>query len=208
VKNYWPFFDRFNRLGHSFGALVAFEMSQQLQKQGHEIARLTIFNMTAPHLVEKPISADWDEASFMFDAARMIERGLGRTLEVSYETLETLDSESQLNYLLQQFKKASFLPPSASKTPIRGLIDVYKANCQMTYIPQNIKPTRITLFQASELIEGHELNEKKAEPTWGWNQYAEGSVNVQVVQGDHFTMMNQPHVPVLAEKLKVCFEQV
>jgi thioesterase domain-containing protein len=77
----------------------------------------------------------------------------------------------------------------------------------MDYIPQDIKPTRITLFQASELIEGHELNEKKAEPTWGWNQYAEGSVNVQVVQGDHFSMMNQPNVSVLAEKLRECLVQ-
>jgi amino acid adenylation domain-containing protein len=193
--------------GHSFGALIAFEISQQLQKQGHEIARLAIFDMTAPHLVEKQISANWDEASFISDAAYVIERGLGKPLEVSYEKLQTLDSESQLNYLLQQFKKASFLPPSASKTPIRGFIDVYKANSQMDYIPQDIKPTRIALFQASERIEENALNEKKAEPTWGWSQYAEGSVNVQVVTGDHFTMMNQPNVPVLAEKLKLCLDQ-
>jgi len=194
--------------GHSFGALVGFEMSQQLQKQGHEVALLAIFDMTAPHLVEKPINADWDEAKWLFDAAHVIERGLGKPLEVSYEILQTLDSESQLNYLLQQFKKASFLPPDADKSDIRGFIDVYKANCRMTYSPQNIKPTRIALFQASERIEENALNEIKSDPTWGWNQYAEGSVNVQVVPGDHFSMMNQPNVRVLAEKLKVCLEKV
>lgn len=92
-------------------------------------------------------------------------------------------------------------------THLLGFIDVYKANCRIDYIPKDFKQTRITLFQASELIEGHELNDKKAEPTWGWSLYSEGSVDIQVVPGDHFTMMNQPNVRVLAEKLKVCLEQ-
>ena len=32
---------------HSFGGLVAFEMAQQLQKQGHEVALLAILDMYA-----------------------------------------------------------------------------------------------------------------------------------------------------------------
>ncbi len=171
-------------------------MSQQLQKQGHEVARLMIFDAIAPHLFD------------LSDVARVIERVLGTPLDVSYELLQTLDSENQLNYLLQQFKKASFLPPNADSTHIRGFIDVYKANCRMDYIPKNIKPTRITLFQASELIEGPEWNETKREPAWGWSQYADGSVDIQVVPGSHFTMMNQPNVPVLAEKLRECLDNV
>ncbi|HEC84648.1 MAG: hypothetical protein DRR08_15420 [Candidatus Parabeggiatoa sp. nov. 2] len=180
--------------GHSFGALVAFEISQQLQR--HEVALLAIFDAISPHLFE------------LSDVARVIERVLGKPLEVSYETLQTLDSESQLNYLFQQFKKASFLPPDADKTHIRGLIDVYKANCRMNYIPKDIKPTRITLFQASELIEGTELNETKREQAWGWSQYAEDLVDIHVVPGDHFTMMSQPNVQVLADKLRQCLDQV
>ncbi len=193
--------------GHSFGALVAFEMSQQLQKQGHEVAFLAIFDMMAPHLF-KPKGVDWDEASFLSDAARVIERGLGKPLDVSYEVLQTLDSESQLNYLLERFKQASFLPPDADNAHILGFINVYKANCRMDYIPQDIKPTRIALFKASERIEENALNEIKSDPTWGWNQYAEGSVDALMVPGDHFTMMNQPNVQVLADKLRECLDKV
>ncbi len=193
--------------GHSFGALVAFEMSQQLQKQGHEIARLTILDEIAAHLLNKQIKLDSDDVSFLSDVARVMELGLGKPIEVSYETLQTLDSESQLNYLLERFKKVSILPPEADIAHIREIIDIYKANYRMDYIPQDIKPTRITLFKASERIEENALNEIKSDPTWGWNQYAEGSVDALMVPGDHFSMMNQPHVQVLAEKLKVCFEQ-
>ncbi|RKZ50306.1 MAG: hypothetical protein DRR16_04235 [Candidatus Parabeggiatoa sp. nov. 3] len=47
----------------------------------------------------------------------------------------------------------------------------------------------------------------KQQADWGFRQYAEGPVDIHVVPGDHHTMMSQPHVQVLAEKLKVCFEQ-
>ncbi|RKZ39029.1 MAG: non-ribosomal peptide synthetase, partial [Candidatus Parabeggiatoa sp. nov. 3] len=196
--------------GYSFGGLVAFEMSQQLQKRGHEVALLAIIEMIAPNLFNKLKKLGWNEAKCLSNLAHLIERRLGKPVKVSNEMLQRLESEGQLNELLEQFKKASLLPPDAEVTHIRGLIDVYKANCQMDYIPKNIKPTRIVFFQASEfigeLMGGHdELVE--AEPTWGWSQYAEGSVNIQVVPGSHFTMMSQPNVQVLAEKLKVCLEQ-
>ena len=197
--------------GHSFGALVAFEMSQQLQKQGHEVTLLAIIEMIAPNLFNKLKKLGWNEAKCLSNLAQLIERRLGKPVKVSDEMLQRLESEGQLNELLEQFKKASLLPPDAEVTHIRGLIDVYKANCRMDYIPKNIKPTRIVFFQASEfigeLMGGHnELVE--AEPTWGWNQYASGSVDIHVVPGDHHTMMSQPHVPVLAEKLKKCLDKV
>jgi len=36
---------------------------------------------------------------------------------------------------------------------------------------------------------------------------AKGSVDILMVHGDHHTMMSEPSVQVLAEKLKVCLEQ-
>ncbi|HEX2242874.1 MAG TPA: hypothetical protein VHK27_06405, partial [Gammaproteobacteria bacterium] len=39
---------------------------------------------------------------------------------------------------------------------------------------------------------------------WGWDQFSEGPVEVHVVPGDHLTMMTEPHVQVLAERLKAC----
>jgi surfactin family lipopeptide synthetase C len=47
----------------------------------------------------------------------------------------------------------------------------------------------------------------EAEPTWGWSQYAEGSVDIQVVPGDHHKMMSLPNVHVLAEKLTECLDK-
>jgi amino acid adenylation domain-containing protein len=195
--------------GHSFGALVAFEMCQQLHR--HDVALLVIFDTMAPIMVNKPISVDWDEAKWLFKAARVIERGLGKPLEVSYETLQTLDSEGQLNYLLTRFKQASFLPPEADKTPLRGLIEVYKANCRMDYSPKHSKPTRMTLFKASEVIEEYKNKDwynSSTDPTWGWSRYADGLVDILMVPGDHFTMMNQPQVQVLADKLRACLDKV
>jgi thioesterase domain-containing protein len=46
----------------------------------------------------------------------------------------------------------------------------------------------------------------KQEADWGWSQYASGIVDIYVVPGNHHTMMSQPHVQVLAEKLKKCLD--
>ncbi len=194
--------------GYSFGGLVAFEMSQQLQR--HEVAQLVIFDMIAPHLFNKLKRSGWNEAKCLSNLVLLIERRLGKPVKVSYETLQSLESERPLNELMELFKKASLLPPDADITQILGLINIHQANCRMDYIPKDIKPTRIVFFQASEfigeLIGGYdELVE--AEPTWGWHQYAEGSVDIQVVPGDHFTMMNQPNVLVLADKLRACVDK-
>jgi len=41
----------------------------------------------------------------------------------------------------------------------------------------------------------------------GWSDWAEG-VEVDIVPGNHATMVYKPHVEVLAEKLRVCLERV
>ena len=111
---------------------------------------------------------------------------------------------------MQRFKQASFLPPDADKTHLRGFIDVYKANCRMDYRPKDSKPTRMILFKASEVIEEYKNEDwynRSTDPTWGWSQYAEDLVDILMVPGDHFTMMNQPNVQVLAEKLRACLDK-
>ena len=42
----------------------------------------------------------------------------------------------------------------------------------------------------------------KQETTWGWHQYADGAVDIHIVPGHHHTMMSEPSVQVLAEKLQ------
>ncbi|MBC6481288.1 MAG: hypothetical protein GDA56_29520 [Hormoscilla sp. GM7CHS1pb] len=53
-----------------------------------------------------------------------------------------------------------------------------------------------------------ELSEILQDPTWGWNKFSPDPVEVHFVPGNHETMMTNPHVQVLAERLLVSLDQI
>ena len=38
------------------------------------------------------------------------------------------------------------------------------------------------------------MDEELTDTTYGWSQLAEGSLEIEVVTGNHFTMLEEPHV--------------
>jgi thioesterase domain-containing protein/acyl carrier protein len=202
--------------GHSFGAYVAFEMAQQLQKQGHEVALLAILDTAAPVLGTQPLGLDWDDARWLHFFAGVVENISGKHLEVSYDALQQLGPDEQLHYVIDRMSRVDLLPPGVGTTQIRGFVQVSKANLQARYMPQEVHPTRIILFRASEPPSEHALQETALrdeiaevlrDPVWGWRFYAAGPVELHIVPGEHESLVAEPHVRVLAERLRVCLEQ-
>ncbi|MDM8558174.1 amino acid adenylation domain-containing protein [Candidatus Parabeggiatoa sp. HSG14] len=194
--------------GHSFGSYVAFEMVHQLQKQGHEISLLAILD--TPALIPDSLKgSNWDDAKWLTEFANMIEQFLGKDLGVSYQELQQLESKSQFVYLHERLKAVNWLPAGSEIMQFQGLVQVFKANCQTNYKLQPISSTPVALFKAKEVQSEDKLNNAmfRQEPSWGWNQFSAEPVDLYEVPGNHITMLSEPHVQVLAEKLKVCFEQ-
>jgi len=200
--------------GHSGGGLVAFEMAQQLQKQGHKVALVAILDEKAPISSRAQIGVDGHEARWVTRIARIIkQRFPGKNLEISSEALHSLEADEQLNYIGERLKMSGLLPSEAGIKQVRGFVQAFKANyqAQVRYMPQEIYPTRITLLRASEVRLEDTANDEPSilrGSTWGWSQLSVQPVEVHVVPGDHFTMMAEPHVQVLAERLRVCLDQV
>ncbi|MBC6453895.1 MAG: hypothetical protein GDA43_12380 [Hormoscilla sp. SP5CHS1] len=80
------------------------------------------------------------------------------------------------------------------------------------YAPTEVRKTPITLFRAREFhsvkMLPDELSEILQDPTWGWNKFSPDPVEVHFVPGNHETMMTNPHVQVLAERLGVSLDQI
>nr|AXN93592.1 PuwA [Anabaena minutissima UTEX B 1613] len=196
--------------GHSFGGLVAFEMAQQLQQQGHEIGLLAILDTVAPVRSERSQKIELDDAMWLMQVAKVMERLFNTTLQLDYETLQPLSAENQLDYLLEQLKIAQILPTDASKTQLRSFVQVYKTHTQAfsNYFPSLVHNTAITLFRASEVHEEEqaiaEYVNRLQDLTLGWNNFSDEPVDIHVVPGTHLTMMQAPHVQVLAEHLQAC----
>ncbi len=201
--------------GHSLGSIVAFEMATQLLYQGHIVALVVMIDMSAPTCKDKQARIerlDWDHARWLIELLKAVEVSLSTNMDISYDTLQSLPVEEQLKYVLQHLKMVNMLPPNAEITQLKNVVQALKANSLslINYVPQQIYPGRITLLRASETPPerlASKFSEISQDSTWGWSEFSCEPVDIHFVPGNHITMMAEPHVQVLAERLKVCIEQ-
>jgi thioesterase domain-containing protein len=173
------------------GGVIAFEMSQQLQQQGQEVALLALMDSWAPVCIPEQ-----DDAMLLVQFAQ--ELGVPITTE---EFLQ-VDPDDQLTYFVEQARLANALPPGVGIEQARRLLNVYKNNYRAirSYSPQ-LNQCRITLFRASEhLTETHD-------PAPAWNNLTAQGMEIYDVPGNHLTMNREPHVRILAERLQNCIYQ-
>jgi len=188
--------------GHSLGGKIAFEMAQRLQQMGHEVAQLVIFDTPAPEPAEL---REWSDAQWLTDLAEAIEEGTGQQMNVSYDALLPLGPDEQLLYFKERLELANLLPTDSELKQVRGTVQVYKTGHQTNYMPTDpIIPTPITLFRSEEGLE--RFGAQHEQPTWGWEAF--GAVETIDIPGDHITMMAEPHVEVLAERLSAVLQVV
>lgn len=194
--------------GHSLGGKVVFEMAQQLQDRGQEVALLAIVDCLETNPQKYQDFSDWDNAKLINDLSSFYEGSLGQEVKVSAETLQSIGEGRQLDYLLERLRIAGL---NLSQGELKRIFQVYKAHIQadVDYIPKESYPTAITFFRAIEagLFEATLGKTTILEdPTWGWGEISAESVTLHKVPGNHFTIMREPHVRVLAQKFRACLE--
>ncbi len=201
--------------GHSYGGNVAFEMAQQLVNQGQQVALLAIIDSSAPTYKDKQILLDyidWDHARWLAEVSKGIEVYLDKTIDISYETLQSLTVEEQLKYALNFFKLANMLPPNAETTQLEKIVQAYKTSCLclIDYLPKQIYPGKITIIRAGEELADDPNKDLIAgdceDSSLGWSEFSTEPVEIHFVLGNHVSIMVEPHVQILAEELKVCLE--
>ncbi len=180
--------------GWSMGGLVAFEIAQQLRRQGDEVALLALFDTGAPLAAADPPN----DAHLLADVIGM------ERLPLPFEDFECLDRDEQLRLTLEALKRSNLLPPDADLPHARRLLEVFKASVTAVahYAPQ-VYPDQITLFRTAP----EQPDEPQSDdPTMGWSQLAVQPIEVYPIPGTHSTLLFEPHVRVLAEQLRACLE--
>jgi thioesterase domain-containing protein len=181
--------------GWSMGGVVAFEIAQQLHRQG-EAATLILIDCMAPVPSNMPVSAVDDEALLLGFAQDLAGR-LGKSLPLTRAELQQRGPDAQLEVLISRARSAGVLPSDVDAAQLRRMLQVYKANTQamMHYEPQPYAHPLI-LFRARE-----ELHHSQGDRTLGWGTVAQGPVEIAIVSGSHYTLLTPPHVAVLADQL-------
>jgi amino acid adenylation domain-containing protein len=196
--------------GHCFGAVVAFEIAQQLIRSGEEVALLVVLNVPAPRAGRSEAIRDLDDATWVVKLGRLLEQASGQDLALSYEDIKLLDSESQLEHLRSRMLCAGFLPPEAGIAPVRGLVEVLKANGRIEYVPEDPARIPIAFLRAEKFHPEYDFSSAEyptageRDETLGWGAYASRPVTVQSVPGDHITMLVEPNV----ERVAACLGEL
>jgi Thioesterase domains of type I polyketide synthases or non-ribosomal peptide synthetases len=190
--------------GWSFGGIVAFEMAQQLQNQGQEVALLAMLDSSAPGTI-----TDFDPAEHATKLLADLTLDLISTRRnltavehekehgVIYGKLSGLDSDAQLHYVLERACKANVLPPNAGVDRVRYLLQIFRSNliALSKYSPK-IYAESIVLFRAGD------VTEQVSGPALGWQDLSAKPVEIHVIPGNHYTMLAKPNVQVLADELR------
>jgi amino acid adenylation domain-containing protein len=184
--------------GWSMGGEIAFEMAQQLHARGQTVALLALLDARIPSTAENIADEDF-EATLMSDVVRYF--GLSTDFG---ESLALLPRDELLARVLEQGKRAGLIPADIEASQAHRLIELCKSDFRASrnYVLHRY-PGRLTLFKASDDLSGNLLD-----TTLGWSDWAEGGVDVQLVPGNHATMVYKPNVETLADKLAACIDQV
>ena len=186
--------------GYSMGGSIAYEMAGQLIAEGETIALLVMIDAGCPAFLrtEKPIErSDWDVAA----------RAIG--IDLSGDLLERLvlfgpDDLSPAEF--GQVLASGLVPGGFSRTEAGSVLRVLQGNFQAFW---RYRPTpqrcRITYFRAMEALPSHRLGPDTG-ADMGWGKLV--PADVQIVPGQHHTIIREPNVQALAKKLRVSFSAV
>jgi aspartate racemase len=190
--------------GLSFGGLVAFEIAQQLVAQGQQVALLALLDTYAPGAVKQllareRISAHWNnflQIGPTYILEKTIENVKGKIQRFNY----------QLNHSLKKICCKFYLSIGQPLPDNLQNFTFEEENQEAAnnYVPQAY-PGRVTLFRGMDQIAGVSYYR---DPLLGWGELAVGGLEIHEVPNTHLGMLQEPHVQVLAEKLKACIDRV
>jgi thioesterase domain-containing protein len=183
--------------GFSFGGVLAFEMAQQLQAQGEPIGLLAMIDRGAPGATKQP-----PRRTGLFD--------LWTGISQRFDALQKLEPNERFDYLVTgtqrriqkriskvRHRMASGLRRRCENDHPQGPRSMAAINRQaLARYQPSVYPHRLTLFRAcGEGAAG------LTDPEVGWGPLAGGGVEVLEVPGLHLTMLDEPHVRFLGERL-------
>ncbi|MCP4659022.1 MAG: hypothetical protein GY856_26725 [bacterium] len=183
--------------GWSMGGVVAFEMARRLAAEGEETELLALIDSFVPHPAGGPDEAD-DEALILALFVQDLQGLLARPLALSLEDLRHLSGDQGLARLFELARENHLLPPGVDLAQIRDLYDIF-ANNHRALRRYRAEPYtgKVTLLKAAGEASG-----QRRSPTRGWDELALGGVEVHEISGTHYSLLHEPRVQDLAQRLR------
>jgi aspartate racemase len=181
--------------GLCFGAKIALEMAHRLIEKGEKVPLVAVLDGFAPG---HPRLLPWSKRAVV-------------RVNFHFEKLKRLRTRDQLRYvhekvgiikiriwetLTKSVQKGRSLMPGLSWDS--SLDDHIQASEQTSYVPK-VYPGCISVFSPSE-----QFPLCHYEPDMGWGKFAGGGLEIHVIPGRFASIIAEPEVGVMAEKLGSC----
>ncbi|TMA10263.1 MAG: acyl-CoA synthetase [Deltaproteobacteria bacterium] len=185
--------------GYSFGGIVAFEIAQQLQREGQKIALLVLI----------------DPANLRSDLSLQSASSSVPTTPFGYEiyqhlvNLVRLGTREKLAYVLERIRWRL----DGIKKKIKVMVcELYLSTGRR--VPASLRKFyffdvchHVNLKYLPQIYPGRIIFLKAEKSSLGWNGLATGGLEIHELLGRHADLVSNPHAQLLGEKLRSCFER-
>lgn len=199
--------------GSSFGGLVAYEMARQFRARGDEVGLLALFDSSTPEYQTHLLPGT--------SVLRMRIYNFRHRMQTHWDNLILLSWSERATYVLNKAEKGILAYCRGYRNRLKKLVrKFYATSAGKRSIPKNYiqivdqleqarkmflpKPYRgkATLFRATIQPYG-----RAPDPTLGWNSYVD-EIEIHDIPGHHTSIVSEPYVRKLAERLKECIRLV
>jgi thioesterase domain-containing protein/acyl carrier protein len=191
--------------GHSMGGWVVMEMANQLQKQGESVEFLGLIDSYSPKVLAGlggfPI---YFQEQGLNDLLLLVDRLVENQVKnLDYEDLREKLSQTAstkgASLVHHWAVQHALIPESFSKDELERWAMLIGTNSRISYKPK--KSTQaITLFKAAL----NELEDFTIPYCLGWSAKVKSNFRIMITPGNHFNMMQYPHVGFLAKAIQEC----
>jgi amino acid adenylation domain-containing protein/non-ribosomal peptide synthase protein (TIGR01720 family) len=176
--------------GSSFGAYLAYEAACLLAEAGEEVALVALLDAPVPRGEEKP-----DPREYLGILVRELLPNFAHGLPGD------LGLDGQLAWILEVLKKEDLVVAGFEIADLRRYFDLYwtNVNASLSWVPRPYAGPAV-LLRARD-------NPEPPPGAWpgpalGWSGLALGGVEIHDVPGNHFNLLEPPHVQALAAVLR------
>lgn len=216
--------------GLSGGGVIAFEIAQQLQAEGQEVALVALFDSYNPEYIRMRTKAHAEfirqkNLTFIVFLRKKLKlqkmfqifRKFWRTLAFLFSYQVKFQEKS--NYTVQVFQSIKKEIKNTFEVLTYRILGNNKStipySMRMNLITNNVRNAvkkyfckkyngRVVLFRANHSI--YVINGEPDSEDLGWKEVITGELEIYRISGAHNTILDEPHVQILANQLKTCIK--
>ena len=181
--------------GWSMGGVIAFEMARRLRERGELVALLALIDAAAPAAAARELAPDLSEDEMLAWWAADLWGLNGAPPPLGAMELQGLAPDEALAAVLARAQGEGVLPAELDLAAAERLFALFRANARALgrFAPRPY-PGQVLL------VRGRQGTAANGDPRWGWGALA-AEVDVTWLDGDHFSLVQEPRVAALAELL-------